>query len=48
MNRARLIDSIAAYTGPPNPAIWWASVASPPASGTAVVIVNGVPDSSIT
>src|SRR6185437_14030472 len=48
-NRAPFIDSIAAYTGPPNSApIRETSAANPPASGSAVVTANGAPDSSIT
>jgi len=47
-NRAPFIDSIAAYTGPPNPSIRLASTANPPRSGAAVVIANGAPASSIT
>jgi hypothetical protein len=37
------IDSIAAYTGSPNPPIRSANTANPPLSGTAVVTANAAP-----
>jgi hypothetical protein len=45
--RAPFIDSIAAYTGSPNPPTRSASAANPPPSGIAVVTANGAPASSI-
>jgi hypothetical protein len=47
-NRAPFIDSIAAYTGPPNPPIRSASTVNPSRSGVAVVTAKAAPASSIT